>query len=654
MKSIKECFNESNNSITNYMLNKLEEGRINEGLFDFFSKAKRKFKDVIKTVSGLFLKVRGYFLTLSDDGQVLPMNSPLNAGAAYKNGAIDKSNTLVVLGPEESKIVGINTKIDQAYKLYGSGNSLQYWRQLIKESYENDEEMINEVKLTHDDISAVYNTIVDDDELKKLIKTHINNPNLARLLIWGAPGIGKTAILTAIVNEIKATSDKNYRCIVKTLSNETPDNFVLPAYADDVELVDDSDFDELAKKTNQPKSKISKILHALGKKATDIPKTWLPVYKPTNDRVLDAYMDEKCGSGLLFIDELSRATDQVLNVILPLINEGNINGYRLGSKWTIIAASNRMEDEQGSSQSKIGNALANRFAQVYYEPTVKTWRKWADTQGYMSPLLLDWLSLESAQSSGKESNLVGAKYFYFDPNEGSGDNPDSTLMCTPRSWTNAMRALAVFSHTGSLEGFTIMDIDEVILKRTLNQYVPAEAVDSFWAFLKVMMDLSSSGTNLDEVLTSVWKTGQPKLKIRNMGLVALSLAHLVVNAHGAATPTAQEFDKLCDWLVLNESDQLTALVLSAFEQAYFPMKAIERSSSPAENIGKLFIMHHQKVMMDPNALNHKISVNAYNSMLNTIGHTVESWPDYYNGFVKLGKAYGQLFKNMKVDGKEVF
>ena len=123
MKSIKECFNESNNSITNYMLNKLDENYIDEGLSDVFAKVKRKFKNVIKTISGLYAKVKGYFLTLSDDGQVLPMNSPLNAGAAYKNGAIDKSNTLVVLGPEESRIVGINTKIDQAYKLYGSGNS---------------------------------------------------------------------------------------------------------------------------------------------------------------------------------------------------------------------------------------------------------------------------------------------------------------------------------------------------------------------------------------------------------------------------------------------------------------------------------------------------------------------------------------------------
>ena len=56
-----------------------------------------------------------------------------------------------------------------------------------------------------------------------------------------------------------------------------------------------------------------------------------------------------------FIDELSRATPQVLNVILPLINEGILNGYKLGSGWTIVCASNRREDDEG--QESIGNAL---------------------------------------------------------------------------------------------------------------------------------------------------------------------------------------------------------------------------------------------------------------------------------------------------------
>ena len=49
--------------------------------------------------------------------------------------------------------------------------------------------------------------------LKEMISRCINNKKLARLLIWGAPGIGKTAILLNIISEIKIA---NYRLIVKT------------------------------------------------------------------------------------------------------------------------------------------------------------------------------------------------------------------------------------------------------------------------------------------------------------------------------------------------------------------------------------------------------------------------------------------------------
>ena len=67
----------------------------------------------------------------------------------------------------------------------------------------------------------------------------------------------------------------------------------------------------------------------------------MPVYKPTGDAVKDNELDAACGKGLLFIDELSRASAQVLNVVLPLVNERRFNGYKLGSGWVIICASNR-------------------------------------------------------------------------------------------------------------------------------------------------------------------------------------------------------------------------------------------------------------------------------------------------------------------------
>ena len=148
-----------------------------------------------------------------------------------------------------------------------------------------------------------------------------------------------------------------------------------------------------------------------------------------------------------------------------------------------------------SGQTTIGNALGNRFVQVFYEPTVKSWRKWADKQSFISPLLLQWLSMPDSEE------FSGGKFYYMDPNEDMDSAGATTLMCTPRAWTNAMRELALYSHTGSLEGFTIFDIDRDILAFTLNQYVPAQAIDSFLAFLDVIQKIG----NFDRAVEAVWK-----------------------------------------------------------------------------------------------------------------------------------------------------
>ena len=435
----------------------LWESQLDEGMKEIFATIKSKFKAAFEYLKGIVVKAGSYFLTVDKDGNIQPCISPLTAGQAYVDKLINPNNTLVVLDRAGARITGLKTKYDDAKGLYGNGDSREYWRRALKECQDLkdinsvNEEKINEVKLQNQDPQAKYNVIVDNDMLKKRIKMALKNKQLARLMIWGAPGIGKTAILMNVLDEMKKDFP-DYRLIVKTLSNETPDNFTLPKYVVDEEGQD---------------------------KATDVPKTWLPVYKPTGNPKMDMELDEKCGKGMLFVDELSRATPQVLNVILPLINEGIFNGYHLGSGWTIIAASNRAEDEM-SGQAEIGNALANRFAQVYYEPTVKTWRKWADQQNFISPLLLQWLDMPASE------NMSGANFYYMDPNEDSNRLTDTTLMCTPRAWTNAIRELACYSEPGTLEGFTIFDIDKDILAMTLNQYIPSDAVDSFLAFLHVI------------------------------------------------------------------------------------------------------------------------------------------------------------------------
>lgn len=594
----------------------IKEERVDEGLKDILNKLKRKFKQVTEFLFGFVAKISSklsYWCPVTEEGNIMPAITPLTAGQAYSDGVINKESTLVFLGGRKGpRLTGCKTKLEDAEKLYGSGNSLDYWKRMLNESKERfGENMITEMKLRADDPQASYN-VVDTPMLKTLIKAHIRNPKLPRLLIMGAPGIGKTAILKAVLSEVPGGSEFNM--ITKTLSNETPDNFTLPTYV----------YDESGKATA----------------AEDVPKTWLPVYKPTGDENQDEMLSDACGKGLLFIDELSRATQQVQNVILPLINEGEFNGYKLGKNWQIICASNRMEDDL-SSQTRLGNALANRFAIYYYQPTVKSWEEWAKTQGYISPLLLSWLNMP------EHENMAGGKYFYWDPNE-TGEESESLIMCTPRSWTNAMQMICEYSNTASLEGFSILDIPKDILAIALNGAIPREAVDSFLAFLDVVRSIG----NFDEAVYSVWKQAGKGFSIdkKNLRQVALPMAQLLITAHVDKLPTEEEFSNLCEWLVSTDSDQMASYVLDIMKEVFGGMLPEERR----ESIFKLRAAY-EKLKATPskdNDVKIKIWARSFESFTSKWGLTLDTVPDWYPGIVKLIKKYGNTFTSYKFDGKD--
>lgn len=611
MKNIQEKFNESQ-SLSEYVIISRDHA-IDEGLKEIFTAVKDKFKKAYEYLRGIVVKVGTYILPVDKDGNLMPVISPLTAGQAYKDGAIDQKSTFVKMDKVGAKITGCNTKFDDALKLYGmfaKGNSLKYFR-TIRESVEelNPDKIVNEVRLENQDPEAKYNVVVDNDKLKKRVKMAIQNKNLAKLMIWGAPGIGKTAILMGVLEEMKSDFP-DYQLIVKTLSNETPDNFTLPKYID-------------VEGTTM---------------AEDVPKTWLPVYKPSGDNAIDAERDAKCGKGLLFIDELSRATPQVLNVILPLINEGIINGYKIGSGWTIVVASNRAEDEM-AGQTDIGNALSNRFAQIYYEPTVNTWKKWAEQQNFISPLLLSWLSMPASE------NMSGGKFYYMDPNEDMDGAGVTKLMCTPRAWTNAMRELAGYAHTGTLEGFTIFDIDRDILAMTLNQYVPAKAVDSFISFLEVISKVG----DFDQVVKDVWKNDGKNFKLdkKDLNRISIPIVQLVCSAHCNKLPSEKEFVSIANWLISQNSDQLASYFLDTFKNTF--MASV--NSSMRDNI---FFLRAKVDKLQKSGDTNQLPLYAdtFKPFLDTWKIKLEDTPDYAVGLRQLATKYKDAFKAAIVDGVE--
>lgn len=521
--------------------------RVDEGLKDIFKTVKAKFKAAFIYLKGIVVKFGNHFLPVDENGEILPANTPLTAGYAYIKGLIKGNNTFVHLDGESAKICGCKNSLDDVFKLYGKDDPIAYWRgefthmKPVKDSIEDAPEAdVNEVQLQTIDPQAKYNIVRDDSALADDFMRVIQNKGLARLMVWGAPGIGKTSILKRLVKTLKKTNP-NFKLIVKTLSNETPDGFFLPAYYD----VEGE------------------------RRATDVPKSWLPVYRPTGDDEEDAILSKSCGEGVLFIDELSRATNQVLNVMLPLIQDGELGEYKLGDGWRIICASNRMEDD-ANSQARISNALGNRYLQVHYEPTIDSWREWAEKQRYISPLLLQWLSLPENES------MSGGKYYYWDPNHKGDSYEETTLMCTPRSWTHAMQYLSTFVLTandrangeewGDLSGFKICSLPEDVIKKALNMGVPGVAADAFVEFLRVIEQIG----DFDRAVYEVWQNGGKGFKLdkKNLNKITLPIAQLICTAHAHTFPTQKEWENLCDWMISQKSDQLASYVLDVFKNTF--------------------------------------------------------------------------------------
>ena len=229
-----------------------------------------------------------------------------------------------------------------------------------------------------DDVSA--------PELKKELTYHFKNPESGRpLLIWGAPGIGKTSIVKSFGLE-----DMGVPVIEVILSLMEPTDVAgLPGAESD-------------KKYGDVKRSVN----------------YLPMIWP-----LDNGPDGK--GGIIFLDEINRAHPSVQAAMLKVVLDREIAGanYKIPSKWLILAAANRPEDEPGGLIRPMSFALANRFAQVNLISDPSSWTGWARKKG-LSDDVVSFVELMQ-------------EYFYMMP--GSLSSYDTTMGVTPRAWDYAAK-----------------------------------------------------------------------------------------------------------------------------------------------------------------------------------------------------------------------
>ncbi|WGI17691.1 MoxR family ATPase [Methanonatronarchaeum sp. AMET-Sl] len=145
--------------------------------------------------------------------------------------------------------------------------------------------------------------------------------------LWGGPGIGKSAIIQQIVDE---------------LGMSVEDNFI------DLRLTQLDPVD----------------LRGLPRLDSDEFVRWsTPHFLPQG------------GEGVLFLDELNLAPGAVQNAAYQLILDRELGSYKLPERWVIISAGNRPEDRAGVNPMK--SPLSNRFIHWEVETDIEDWKDWA-------------------------------------------------------------------------------------------------------------------------------------------------------------------------------------------------------------------------------------------------------------------------------------
>ena len=433
-ESAKTCKMRFGNEIANDI--PLKQVYLNETFLDDIKDFGRKAADKIKStwhkIVDVVKSIAGFIVPVNDKGDEMTeyLNIPANVVCMELPASIKYSPSQATLDMcDEYHLKPINTyDIDdifaeaeeneckecekyftQIMKVYGtSDKDLKESIKYVNENYYHDVfagHVLNEsIPSLHN--LADYGMEVGTKALIKLINdsligqlTNKDGQISKPLLIWGAPGAGKTAIIKQAAKRIRNKFDYNLNMIHIMCSGLSSDEFELPDTAINVKGI---------------------------KQAISVPKSWLPVYDAerlsaeerekvdeyynsgafltsnffkddNNDNVKvnpnDDDIKGQYNGGILFFDEFARLQNKaVMNIMMTLCGDRKYSNLKLASKWTMIAAANRLSDDNRSEVNKDfwdmwDSPKWQRFQMVTYVPTKDEWISWArevNAEGYQN------------------------------------------------------------------------------------------------------------------------------------------------------------------------------------------------------------------------------------------------------------------------------
>ena len=88
------------------------------------------------------------------------------------------------------------------------------------------------------------------------------------------------------------------------------------------------------------------------------------------------------GEGIIFLDELNRAPNDVLQALFSFITKGTLHRHQLPKGWKVVAAGN-YQSERFTVTDTSDSAWLSRFCHIDFTPTVEEWIVYAESRKMM-------------------------------------------------------------------------------------------------------------------------------------------------------------------------------------------------------------------------------------------------------------------------------
>lgn len=563
--------------------------RIDEGVLDTIRNATNKYgRKVISAVKNVTEKIKGFayrmmkigkLVVFADDEKVLPAMSPVNTlvfgqrkGVTFIPGddvvALANENGIPAKAFEDAPFDDAPFDGDQ-YITYPELNE-SYLRKpsnsILSALFESEEKIQNasgewlkpDQRITLNAIHNAPGTPYDKeveihDWTLDLIVKRIYQDYESRyrgfedkeppVMMFGAPGIGKTAIIAKVRDKISAKHPGNPKITVYSIdaASISFDTFTMPAVtgAGPTIVPDDIEQDYFDDPRNiNDKKVVKKPTNMLGTvyvdpTIKDLPKTWLPVYDMTGKSEEELYyanivanggkVDEivkedgtkefkvvrEGYGGIFFIDEFSRITFEGQRVLMgaPLDRKIAAN-LVFGDKWVFVCAANRKSDmsiDKGQiAYMDIEPAIRTRWSLVNYVPEPDDWFKWAmespKTKKFFNtnicPEIIEYIKYSMGKSAHKGESKENTNPYgdYYEVWNMKINNQDAPLMekkafACPRTWdgvSSALGKMKLFQEEDDEVSYTVKEFVFKYQNLVVHRLIPIIGGDVVERFVEYM------------------------------------------------------------------------------------------------------------------------------------------------------------------------